>query len=258
MDCHKLPQCPNGPGLGGGGLGAWHMVIDVPRLWDLTKSTISARKPCKAAKPWEEGAAVIHGLISHPMAPLASELQPHGKLLLCFRWMENTPISHFPLMYCSDLPGLQKWVETLLVMGSIYRKCILKFILGVLRHHLHFWVSCHLQKVSSGTQKRFVKPGAAALCCTVREVQESLLSKMHRDPNVNIQGLRFSKNSSEISQESWSCHGPRGQITDFLHSLCALHFVIKLVKGLKFSFRKFNLISNKHQTVYNDAWLWNH
>lgn len=137
MDCHKLPRCPNGPGLGGGDLGGWHMVIDVPQLWDLTKSTISARKTFQGCQTLGGGSSSDSwgDLPSH--GPVGIGAAATWKALLCFRWMENTPISH-----CSDLPGPQKWVEILLVMGTIYRKRILKFILGTLRHHLHFWVSC--------------------------------------------------------------------------------------------------------------------
>lgn len=59
----------------GEALGASHVVIYVPQHWDLTKSTIFFQeKPSKAAKPLQEGPAVIYEVTSNPLHPVVFTL----------------------------------------------------------------------------------------------------------------------------------------------------------------------------------------
>lgn len=236
-----LPQSPNTPGLRGETLGAWSGIIYVPQHWDLTHSTVSAGKPSKAAKAWEEEAAVIHGVISSPLHPWPwwHQCLHHEKTSAAFQGDEKYTHQSFLSNALHRSPRTAKneckypWWPGVLIENMVWslhwEYCDATNISG-----------CHVQlpEVSSGTDERFVRPGdLSSSFCPVREVlEEPLLCKMHRDPIAGIQVLRFNKNSTEMSQESWSCWGPRGETTDSCTSFVPCILSSELAKGLKCSF----------------------
>lgn len=106
-----LPQCPNSGGLWGG---AWHMVIDVPQHWELTKRTKflpgnlpRLPNPRRKDQQW---------FMRWPPILCTLLASPYKKLLLRFRWMENSPITN--VLHRSPRTA-KKRVEILLVTGGI-------------------------------------------------------------------------------------------------------------------------------------------